>query len=158
MLCDYLSPQDSFYKALLVAYWQNKNASSYLKTIPSAQLLCVFLDWQKDHEVCVLYSQRQIGNQRQEGTYLIKTEYAFVRAKLPQSCPTHCNARDHSLPGSSVHGILQARILQWIAMPFSRESFWPRNKTSISYVSCIGKQVFFTTSTTWEAQTEYIPL
>ena len=87
MLCDYLSPQDSFYKALLVAYWQNKNASSYLKTIPSAQLICVFLDWQKDHGVCVLYSQRQIGNQRQAGTYLIKTEYAFVRASCLSRVP-----------------------------------------------------------------------
>ena len=40
---------------------------------------------------------------------------------VTQSCPTLCNPMDGSLPGSSVHGILQARILQWVAMPFSRD-------------------------------------
>ena len=46
-------------------------------------------------------------------------------------------------PGSSVHGILQARILEWAAMPFSRESSQPRDQTHISYVSCIGSQVLY---------------
>ena len=57
---------------------------------------------------------------------------------------------DHSLPGSSVHGILQARILEWVAMLSSRESSWPRDQAHISSVSCIGRG-FFTTSATWEA-------
>ena len=43
-----------------------------------------------------------------------------------QSCPTLCNTMDCSLPGSSVHGISQARILKWVAFPFSRGSSWPR--------------------------------
>ena len=46
-----------------------------------------------------------------------------VRAKSLQLCPTLCNPIDCSLPGSSVHGILQARILESVAMPFSRGSF-----------------------------------
>ena len=57
-----------------------------------------------------------------------------------------------SLPGSSVHGILQARILEWVAMPFSRGSSQPRDlcyleppgklrKTGVSFVSCTGRQV-----------------
>ena len=41
---------------------------------------------------------------------------------VAQLCPTVCNPMDCSLPGSSVHGILQARILEWIAVPFSRGS------------------------------------
>ena len=41
---------------------------------------------------------------------------------VAQSCPTLCNPIDNSLPGSSVHRILQARMLEWIAMPFSRGS------------------------------------
>ena len=45
-----------------------------------------------------------------------------VCAKLIQSCPPLCDPVDCSPPGSSVHGILQARILEWVAMPFSRES------------------------------------
>ena len=44
-------------------------------------------------------------------------------------------------PGSSVHGILQARILEWVAMPSSRGSSWPRDQTQVSYISCIGKRV-----------------
>ena len=46
-----------------------------------------------------------------------------------------------SPPGSSVHGILQARTLKWVAMPSSRRSSWPRDRTHISYLSCIGRWV-----------------
>jgi len=48
---------------------------------------------------------------------------------------------DHTLPGSSVHGILQARILDWVAMPSSRGSSEPRDQTRISYISCIGRRI-----------------
>ena len=48
-------------------------------------------------------------------------------AKSLQLCPTFCNPMDCSPPGSSVHGILQARILEWVAVPSSRGSSWPRN-------------------------------
>ena len=44
-----------------------------------------------------------------------------MRAKSLQSCPTLCNPMDYSPPGSSVHGIFQARILEWVAMPFSKK-------------------------------------
>ena len=67
------------------------------------------------------------------------------------SCLTLCNPMDCSPPGSSVLGILQARILEWVAMAFTRGSSWPRGWT------CISKSValtggFFTTSVTCEAQ------
>ena len=52
-------------------------------------------------------------------------------AKSLQSCLTLC---DCSLPGSSVHGIFQARILEWVAMPSSRESSQPKDQTHVSYV------------------------
>ena len=71
-------------------------------------------------------------------------------AKLLQSCQTLCDPMDSSWPGSSVHGILQARILEWVAIPSSKGSFWPRNRTHISYISCIAGG-FFTHWTTWEA-------
>ena len=51
---------------------------------------------------------------------------------------------DCSLPGSSFHGILQARILEWVASPFSRKSSQLRNLTLVSCVSCIAGG-FFTT-------------
>ena len=50
----------------------------------------------------------------------------FQRTSL-QSCPTPCDAMDGSLPGSSVHGILQARILAWVSMPASRGSSQSRD-------------------------------
>ena len=53
-------------------------------------------------------------------------------AQSPQSCPTLCDPMDCSPPGSSVHGILQARILEWVAMPSSRGSSWPRDQTGVS--------------------------
>ena len=50
------------------------------------------------------------------------------KVKVAQSCLTLCHPMDHSLPGSSVHGILQARILEWVIIPFSRGSSCPRNQ------------------------------
>ena len=58
---------------------------------------------------------------------------------VTQSCPTLCNPMDYSLPRSSVHGILQARILEWVAMYSSRGSSQPRNQTG---VSCIAGRYF----------------
>ena len=51
---------------------------------------------------------------------------------VTQSCPTLCNPMDCSWPGSSVHGILQARIVEWVAMPSSRGSSQPGDRTQVS--------------------------
>ena len=75
---------------------------------------------------------------------------ACVCAKLPQSYPTLCIPMGCSLPGSSVHGILQARILEWVAMPTFKGSSRPRDWNCISYISCIGRQVLYHWAT-WEA-------
>ena len=63
-----------------------------------------------------------------------------------QSC---CNPMDYSSQGSSVHGILQARILEWVS--FSRGSFQPRDQTCVSCVSCIGRWILYQWAT-WEAR------
>ena len=60
-------------------------------------------------------------------------------ANLLQSCLTVCDPMDCSPLGSSVQGILQARILEQVAVPSSRGSSPPRNRTYISYISCIGR-------------------
>ena len=59
---------------------------------------------------------------------------------LAQSCLTLCDPMDCSPPGSSLHGILQARLLQWVAMPFFRGSSRPWDQTR---VSCIGRRVLY---------------
>ena len=74
-----------------------------------------------------------------------------MHAKSLQLCPAFCDPMDCSSPGSSVHGILQARTLEWVVISFSKGSSQPRDQTLISYVPCIGS-VFYTTSTPWEAQ------
>ena len=62
-----------------------------------------------------------------------------MSAKSLQSCPTVCDPMDYSPPGSSFHGILQARILKWVAISFSRGSSPPRDLTQ---VSCIAGRYF----------------
>ena len=57
-----------------------------------------------------------------------------------QSCPTLCNPMDCSPPGSSVHGILQARILEWVVISFSRGSFQPRDWI---YISRTNRQILY---------------
>ena len=63
----------------------------------------------------------------------------FFKVLVTQSCPTLCDPMDCSPPGSSVHGILQARILEWVAMSFSRGSSQPRDWT---WVSCTAGRFF----------------
>ena len=67
----------------------------------------------------------------------------YMRAKSLQLCLTICDPMDCSPPGSSVHGILQARTLEWVAVSFSRRSSRPSDQTSGSYVSCTGSQVLY---------------
>ena len=64
------------------------------------------------------------------GERMIKMLLAFIIIAVvlvAQSCLTPCNPMDHSTPGSSVHGVLEARILEWIAMVSSRGSSRPRD-------------------------------
>ena len=58
-------------------------------------------------------------------------------------CPALCDAMNCSPPGSSVPGILQARILERVATPSSRGSSQPRDWTCVSYISCLGRQVLY---------------
>ena len=67
-------------------------------------------------------------------------ELACVCVQLLQLCPTLCDPIDCSPPGSSVRGILQASILEWVAIPSSRGPSPPREQT---WVSCIGRQVLY---------------
>ena len=60
---------------------------------------------------------------------------------VTQLCPTPCGPMDYSLPGSSVHGIFQERILEQVAISSFRGSFWPRGWTYVSRASCIGRQI-----------------
>ena len=56
-------------------------------------------------------------------------------SEVAQSCPTLCDPMDCSLPGFSVHGIFQARVLEWVAISFSRGYSWPRDWTQVSCIA-----------------------
>ena len=66
--------------------------------------------------------------------YFKKIERELVGGLVAQSCPTLCDPTDCSLPGSSVHGIYQARIPKWIVISFSRGSSRPRDRTWVSRI------------------------
>ena len=73
---------------------------------------------------------------------LVGAQYATAAAaaaKSLQLCPTHCDPVDYSPPDSSIHGIFQARILEWVAMPSGRGCSQPRDQT---WVSCIEGRLF----------------
>ena len=63
---------------------------------------------------------------------------------------------DCSLPGSSVHGVFQARILEQVAISFSRGSSWPKDWTHISCVSCIGRQILYHWVTSEAQKVDYL--
>ena len=66
-----------------------------------------------------------------------------VHAQLLQSCPTLCNPMDCSPPGTAIRVILQARLLEWEAIPSSRRSSRPRDRARVSYISCIGSWALY---------------
>ena len=63
---------------------------------------------------------------------------------IQKSCPTFCNPMDCSPPGSSVQGIFQARVLEWVAISSSKWSSWPRDPTHVSCITCIAGKLFTT--------------
>ena len=69
--------------------------------------------------------------------------YSQFFCKSIQSCPTLCDPMGHSPTVSSVHRILQTRILKWVAMSSSRGSSQPRDGTCVSFVSWIGRGIIY---------------
>src|SRR5574340_309044 len=71
--------------------------------------------------------------------FLLQFMKGKSESEVVQSCPTLWDPMDCSLPGSSVHGIFQARVLEWVAISFSRGSYQLRDRTR---VSCIASRCF----------------
>ena len=88
--------------------------------------LCIVFDKAYD-------SDRSEILQKKSGVWGSIWTYECQReSEAAQSCLTLCDPTDCSLSGSSVHGIFKARVLEWIAISFSRGYFWPRNRTRVS--------------------------
>ena len=95
-----------------------------VKSLSRAQLLAT--PWTAAHQ-----APPSMGFSRHEG----RSGVPSPSPKVAQSCPTLCNSMDYT-----AHGILQARILEWVAFPFSRGYFQPRARTQ---VSCIARQILY---------------
>ena len=101
--------------------------------------------------LCLLHWQMhslQLSHQGIPHSSFSSVQFSSVQfSSVAQSCLTLCDPMDYSLPRSSVHGILQARILEWVAISFSRGSSRPRDQTQVSRI--VGR--CFTIWTTREA-------
>ena len=100
----------------------------------------------------VLNAQRQEGHSREEGQHMQRhgPNENEVQVLVAQLCPTLCKPMDCNLLGSSVHGISQARILEWVVIPFFKRSSSPMDWTSVSWIA--GR--FFTIWATREVPSE----
>ena len=126
---------------VLVMWWSNQHYLDCFKFSSSFVLGLVCLHFFEDSSWhCVRWSTCHGYNLV---IMWLTSIWWCMRAKLLQFCPTLCNTIDCSLPDSPIHGISQARILRWVAMPSSRGSSWPRDGTHVSYVSCIDRQVLY---------------
>ena len=90
--------------------------------------------WAEQRPCCVL-SDRTSRWRNEHGV-----PFLGVAVFVIQACPTRCDPRACNPPGSSVHGIPQARTMEWVAVPFSRGSSRPRDQAG---VSCIGRRILY---------------
>ena len=74
------------------------------------------------------------GGEGRNNIIILRPNAVCVCVLVTQLCPTLCDPMDCSPLGTSVHGILQTRILEWVYVPFSRGSSWPRDQTRISHI------------------------
>ena len=98
------------------------------------------------------FQSAETGTDQKHPEWLFRSEEAssYLVSLSAQSlnCVWLCNPKDYRPPGSSVRGIFQARILEWVVISSCRGSSQPRDQTLMSCVSCT--LAFFTTSATWE--------
>ena len=112
--------------------------------------------WERRREIQGVNAQEEKDKISKKENICIEQEY-FPTCACMLSCFSLvwlCDPVDCSPPGSSVRGILQARILEWIAMPSSMGSSWPRDWTRTSYISTIGRQVLYHWGATWGAHSQ----
>ena len=114
-----------------------RKSHPYLMTEPNQSIIDPSLGYQTFTRVHFLCSVLELLSHQSRG------EVVLCYAKSLQSCPALCDPMDCSPRGSSVHGILRARILEWVAIPSSKGSSLPGDQTHISYISCIGSRVLY---------------
>ena len=100
-------------------YWQLSESSHYLST---TEVRAIMMEWTERSPLNLFTISNRLCSFSMNGWV----------SEVAQSCPTLCDPVDCSSPGSSIHEILQARILEWVAISFTRGSSQPRNRTQVS--------------------------
>ena len=128
------------YKAL-ESCWNHLPQSQFAEKLSSIKPVsgckkvwdCKYRGWGlwDDHKTMSVYKLVFMGLK----TPLLENWIHWLLCLVALSCHTLCNNMDCSPPGSSVHGILQARILEWVAMPSFRGSSQPRDRTQVSCIA-----------------------
>ena len=117
---------------------QLKTCTAAAKSLQSCPTLCDSIDGSPPGSPCPWDSP---GKNTGVGChFLLQCMKVKSESEATQLCPTLSNPMDCSLPGASIHGIFQARVLEWVAMSFSRGSFQPRDQTC---VSCTGGWILY---------------
>ena len=99
----------------------------------SGKLFTTCTTWETHDKPSSVFKSRDIG---------LPTK-VHTRVLVTQSCPTLCDPMDYSPPGSSVHGIFQERVLEWVAISFSSGSSQPSDRTHVFCISCIGRWILY---------------
>ena len=147
-----------FYRVVYVLYvylyfihriFLNKNIFSYTKNSFPLPWESCHRHWKHMSWICPSLSSPPLRNSSctRSGSWAP----CCWSVSVTQWCPTLCDPIDCIPPGSSVHGILQARILERVAMPFSRGSSWPRGRTQ---VLLLAKILTFSAHHSWKKNTE----
>ena len=113
--CDYLGRVDHFCIVLLCILTTSSSAS--VRSIPFLSFIVYIFAWNVPL-VSLIFLTRSL----------------WSHCEVAQSSPTLCDPMNCSLPGSSVHGIFQLRVLEWVAISFSRGNSWPRDQTQVSLI------------------------
>ena len=119
--------------------WDTARLGSFLQFGYMSQCVCVCVS------VCVCVCTRtcSVVSDWSDSAHT-KCSLALRGAWMPaQLCLTPCDPMDSSPPGSAVHGILQARIVEWVTISSSRGSSWPRDQNFLSCISYIGSQILY---------------
>ena len=83
--------------------------------------------------VVYTYNRKLFGNNDNRWSTECSTTLIKLESEVAHSCPTLCDPMDCSILRSSIHGIFQVRVLEWVAIPFSKGSSWPRDRTQVSH-------------------------
>ena len=114
---------------------------------PHSSTLAWKIPWMEEPGVLQSMGSKRVGLDWATSLSLLQCMKVKSESQVAQLCPTLCNPMDCSTPGSSIHGILYAKMLDWVAIPFSSRSSWLRDWTHVSSIA--GR--FFTIRATREA-------